>query len=473
MCAWFSTGFHHADEHFQILEFCNYKMGFTYASDLPWEFHQKVRSALLPGIAFWLARIMEWFNLYNPFTLVFLLRLFTGVANWFIVCKLCIMFSSKFKTSSGEKLFIFMSLFLWFVPYLSVRFTFENISGILLLYGIYFILRIGENTVKSAMPYIMAGLLFGVSLFIRFQIVFAIAGFTAWLILIKRIGWKYLFILIISINFGVGINILVDHWFYGEWTFTPYNYFYANIIQHKAADYGVSPWWFYFSDFIIRAIPPISLLLIFMFLTGLYKNIRDPMAWVIVPFLFAHIFINHKEIRFLFPVSFIFIYITSLGFDHFLERPFYKKIHTYFYKVSLIVCIPLLIFRTVAPAQASINYYEFLYNYIPEKQTTNFVLRNDDYFSSYCLPTDFYKRPSFREVAVEDINEMKKYLKMYQPQSAIFLSKQNNIASLGNISGYSVNLIYCYYPSWILKFDINNWEERSQIWSIYKFDKTD
>ncbi|MBK5097796.1 MAG: hypothetical protein JJE01_08435 [Gemmatimonadetes bacterium] len=36
--AYFSWGFHQFDEHFQILEFANYKLGNSPASDLPWEF---------------------------------------------------------------------------------------------------------------------------------------------------------------------------------------------------------------------------------------------------------------------------------------------------------------------------------------------------------------------------------------------------------------------------------------------------
>ena len=45
--AFFSVGYYHPDEHFQLLELCNYKLGNSPASDLAWEFNERIR----PGIA--------------------------------------------------------------------------------------------------------------------------------------------------------------------------------------------------------------------------------------------------------------------------------------------------------------------------------------------------------------------------------------------------------------------------------------
>jgi hypothetical protein len=36
--AWFSTGFYHGDEHFQIIEFACHKMGSVSQDQLAWEF---------------------------------------------------------------------------------------------------------------------------------------------------------------------------------------------------------------------------------------------------------------------------------------------------------------------------------------------------------------------------------------------------------------------------------------------------
>ena len=50
--AFFSSGYYHTDEHMQILEFANYKLGHNPASNMPNEFFSKMRSWLLPGFYF-------------------------------------------------------------------------------------------------------------------------------------------------------------------------------------------------------------------------------------------------------------------------------------------------------------------------------------------------------------------------------------------------------------------------------------
>ncbi|HSS12456.1 MAG TPA: hypothetical protein VLL04_01095, partial [Rhizomicrobium sp.] len=53
--AWFSVLFYFPDEHYQILEFMSYKLGITPASDLPWEFHARIRPWFQPLVYFLIA----------------------------------------------------------------------------------------------------------------------------------------------------------------------------------------------------------------------------------------------------------------------------------------------------------------------------------------------------------------------------------------------------------------------------------
>ena len=46
VAAWFSTGFYHGDEHYQLIEFAAYKMGTVSPEGLAWEFTARVRPAL-------------------------------------------------------------------------------------------------------------------------------------------------------------------------------------------------------------------------------------------------------------------------------------------------------------------------------------------------------------------------------------------------------------------------------------------
>ena len=57
--AWFSMGFYHGDEHFQIIEFAAYKIGIVSQDDLAWEFDARVRPAIQPFIAFLVIKFLQ------------------------------------------------------------------------------------------------------------------------------------------------------------------------------------------------------------------------------------------------------------------------------------------------------------------------------------------------------------------------------------------------------------------------------
>ncbi len=468
ICAWFSKGFYQADEHYQILEFCNYKLGHATNATLPWEFTQQMRASLLPYIAYVIAKFMQVSGFYNPFTLAFLLRLLTGIASWFVICKFCLLASKKLTSPTAEKLFILMCTLLWFIPFLSVRFTTENISGILLLYGLYLLLRNFEQPAASIRPYIVAGLVFGISFFIRFQILFALAGLAAWLVFVKKIKLKYIFILALSVLVAIGANLLLDSLFYGKMVVTPYNYYYANIVLHKAADFGVNPWWFYFPEFIVKAAPPISIVLLLMFFAGVYKNYKTNLAvWIVVPFILLHFFTPHKELRFLFPVLFLFLYCAALGVDYFMEKAWYKKAHSYVYKLCVVVSVPLLIYQTLVPPQATLYYTEYLYNNAPAKGSTLLVLKNDYDMMISGLCQGIYKPAEMETDQIDSLELLNPYILAHPVKPIFFMTKQR-INPQNFVQGYKAEMVYCFYPSWVLKFNINNWEARSPIWKIYQ-----
>ncbi len=471
LCSWFSIGFNQVDEHYQVLEFCNCKMGHSPASALPWEFHDKIRSSLLPTIAYLIGKAMTWWGIYNPFILAFLLRLIAGFSSWYIVSKLCILLAPKFKSRIGEKLFVLMALFLWFVPYLNVRFTSENISGILFLYGLYWVLKANEKSEFKLITFLCSGLILGLAFFTRFHLMFAVAGLVAWFIFIKKIELKYIFILAFSALIAVGLSVLLDYWFYGTWTFSPYNYYYANIVQHRAASFGVSPWWFYFSDFVMRAVPPLSAVLLIMFFAGIYKNLKNVFVWIIVPFVILHLLTGHKELRFFFPVVFIFIYVAALGFDTLLLNEKYQKIHKYVYVIFWIICLPLLVFITFTPAQVAVSYTKYLYDNTHTNNTPLFILRNEDY-SMVGYKANFYNSPNVKNISLDSLSQVKDYIRTNQPKMAYYLDKDGTNMD-GFFHGYKSKMVYCYYPAFVLKWDINKWQERSHIWKLYQLDKVD
>src|SRR5581483_985126 len=451
----------------QILEFCNYKLGKLPHSEMPWEFAAKARSTILPWIVYLLIKTLGLINVQSPFIIMFLVRLLTGIVAWFISCRMCLLLMPQMKTEKGEMLLVLMSMFLWFVPFLNVRFSAENISGLAFLYGTYFILKEQYKDSQKIIPWIIAGFFIGLSCFIRIQLVFALIGFAAWLLIIKKIRLKYLFTLLLGAIFSAGINYLLDSLFYGTSVFTPFNYFCANIIQHKAESFGVEPWWFFIAAGFEKMAPPLSIFLLFMFAVAIYKYPKHPLIWAALPFILFHFFIGHKEWRFLFPVAIIFIYICALGLDYMLQNKSYLKIHKYVYIVSVIVVIPILVYRTFFPAEPTINYSKYLYYNSKGNPSTLFILNNASDYTMLGNNASFYKSPTMVSVSVSKFEEITNYLALHKVDTAYYLDK-NNPPFTYNVPGYKKTKVYCIYPDWLLNHDINNWKERASLWIVYQ-----
>ena len=219
ICAWFSVGYNHPDEHFQIVEFANFKLGQSPASDLPWEYNTKIRSTIQPIIFLGIIKISHFIGIYNPFYISFFCRLMVAIWAWYITYLLSLLLLKYFTNEKSKLIFIFMSQLLWFVPYLNVRFSGENLSALLFLTALYLFLKFDDFPKNKYLIFSIIGVLFGFSFFIRFQMFFAMFGLGFWLILIKKENWKFLIMLIFSAICAIGINVCIDYWFYGEWVF--------------------------------------------------------------------------------------------------------------------------------------------------------------------------------------------------------------------------------------------------------------
>ena len=74
ICVWFSVGFHHPDEHFQLIEFANYKCGHTPLAKLPWEFPAQMRPGLQPLMVYVLLKPYYLLGFTDPYAFAMLLR---------------------------------------------------------------------------------------------------------------------------------------------------------------------------------------------------------------------------------------------------------------------------------------------------------------------------------------------------------------------------------------------------------------
>jgi phosphatidylinositol glycan class B len=462
--AYFSLGHNNHDEHFQILEFCNYKLGLSPASDLPWEFAEQLRPALQPFIAFCYAKVLYAVGAYDPFTLTFLLRLSIGIFSWWVTCRIIVQVQDEFCTEKGKLLFAYAAFFIWWGSYLTVRFSSENLSATLFLLAVSFLLQLRNGQDKKRTLYLIAiGLVLGFSLVARLQIIFAFAGLGIWLLFIQK--WKYreLFIITLSLAASVALCTLIDHWFYEKWIFTPYNYYYANIVKHVAASFGVQPWWWYFTEFFVAAVPPLSILLMILFFTGVRKRPVHVLSLSCILFIAGHCFISHKELRFMFPLALPFMFLACIGLDVLYQKYPMSKILNISINTVVAVNIGLLAYRAFAPAQDAVPCYRYIYRHINEHDNTLVSFNKDPYQLE--LRINFY-RPKGNIIVLRDTHQLDSFFVATNAKTVLFL----DYSAFPTISlpGYKLEKKYSLMPGWLLHFNFNNWAARSKIWTIYE-----
>jgi phosphatidylinositol glycan class B len=292
IAAFTSFGFHHPDEHFQILEWANYFVGNTPdGSHLPWEFASQIRPWFQPMIHAFFIKLFTVMGIYEPFSAAVFFRLAYAFANIWSLLALWNHFQKKHNLS--DKWFLILGS-MWFFPYIHVRTSSENLAGIFTCFALL-------SLVRSPSSYFKAGLLFGFAFITRNQIALGLAGLAAALLIQDRGIRKGHWILFSGFLIPVGIGTLLDRWGYGNWVFTPYRYYKINIVQNVAASFNPYPWYQYLI-WVVELLPFISIPLFYGMLRFSFKNRLNLFGWFSLSFFFLHWLITNKEYRFLFPV---------------------------------------------------------------------------------------------------------------------------------------------------------------------------
>jgi phosphatidylinositol glycan class B len=323
IAAWYNAGFLNADEHYQIIEFAQYKLGRQAASGLAWEFAATMRPALQPWIAAGAIRLAEAVGVVSPFAIAFALRLVSTLLALWVSLELCARVLRTVTSSYLKMVALSLSVFLWIVPTIHGRFSSENWGAALLAAGLCLMIDSAEawpaERTRSVALAIGTGLLWSAAFYCRFQVGAAIAGAGLWLLAIRRARLP-LVAIAVSFAVGCGLNESLDRWLYGVWTLVPYNYLVVNLVQGKAAGFGRSPWWMVPVYLLAGLIPPFSFVIVALLLAGVWYARRELLVWTVVPFVVLHAAIAHKEPRFLIPVLYFVGPLVALSVQALPDR---------------------------------------------------------------------------------------------------------------------------------------------------------
>lgn len=460
--AFFSVGYHQADEHYQILEFAQYKLGHIPATELPWEFHEKMRPALQPWIAFVSIKFLNFIKITNPFTIILIFRIITGIFLWFVISRLNKIICGKyFNDKRWCDIFCTCSYLLWFIPYISVRFSSENYSAAFLLLGLYFLLK--EKRSYWHLFYI--GALLGLSVLFRYQLAIAVFGILLWMIIKSGTTVREL----IPLSFGflilIAIGVYLDYLFYNEFVITSYNYLKLNLVEGKSRVFGVDPWWYYISHFSLFGVPPISLILMAFFLVGTVKLKNDVFTWCFIPFLLIHFILAHKEMRFFFPVSYLFIFISIYGLQEYFRKRKIKGYHRVLFKFSAGLNVIVLIYMMFRPAYENVAYCRYLYDNIDLGKRTIITTKEDNYELTSGLKTSFYTPVPCSSNFVKSEDELSIFLKSNGIDTCFYVHRHFEFK--GTIEGYDIKKVYSIYPDWIKNLKGIDWQKKLTTSCIY------
>jgi phosphatidylinositol glycan class B len=460
LLVFFSEGYYHFDEHFQVIEFAGLKFGINQASDLPWEYHSQLRSGLMPLIVFILAKGFQFLHIYNPFHLAFSLRMLSAILALYTTQKLVEFLVGDFNRSKIQKVFYLTSFFLWFAAFNKVRFSSENWSVCIFILG-------WINLSKQGIGYFKLfqnGLLLGCSFLLKFQLGFFIAGLFAWLLFMRRENILKLITLFVGLIIAVALGALIDYWLYGKWVLTCWNYLQQLLFAKYTGSFENEPWWYFFDEAFNKGVPPISIFMLLAMLYFFVYEYKNVVTWIVFPFLFIHFFIGHKEIRFLFPVIPFIPYILIKSHESAREKlKWYAQIiatkwANVIWKITVTLNIIFLVIVCFKSADSQIDLYKFVYNSY-DKPGTIYFLDNNPYHR--VLDIHFYKKENLVFQKVDSLPQL-----IAKPKEVSLFVTDKNLDQFP--TQVKLTEVYNSYPKWIYNFNYNNWLSRSRSWHVYE-----
>lgn len=315
LSAYNNSGYYHEDEHYQIIQFAEFKLGNT--QEVSWEFKERIRSTLQPVIAMGLLTTFRFIGIQDPFLMAFILRMISAVFAIYVSMRMCTAFL-KDVDKKYQGIFILLSCFLWFYPYLYIRFSSENWAGLFSMLALTY----AHEKTGSATPrhFFYLGVLMGIAILFRYQMLFFASGLILWIVFVSKAHYTNVLITCLGICVVTVAGVVLDSVFYHTFTIALYNYFDANLIRGIASHFGVSPWYQIIIYIVQGSTYPIGVAIIACFVIGIIAKPRHIVYWVTTAFLLSHAIISHKELRFLFPLAGFIPLILVFGLSEINSR---------------------------------------------------------------------------------------------------------------------------------------------------------
>jgi phosphatidylinositol glycan class B len=313
-----AIGYWHPDQHHSIIEFASYKLGITPAKYMTMmEFPNQIRQTIQVWVFMGFYKVMQFLHLDNAYTANMILRVITSLLGFTLFNYILL---RTFEHDRRLTLYILLILanFSWALPYARTQFTSENFGSLAYFSAILLYKGFGGRSV-TVWRAVLVGFVLSLAFFFRFQMGFAMIGLGIWFLFVDRASFQIIVGMLAGFLLGTALNITLDSLYYGNFVFTPYNYWETNIIDRRALSSPDSVWNYVGILAAAFAVPPLSVVLLFFMGRGLYKELKDPYSLSVISFLLIHSLVPHKEPRFLFPLIGILPVILGYGLRDYLN----------------------------------------------------------------------------------------------------------------------------------------------------------
>ena len=468
--AFFSRGCYHQDEHYQILEYAHMKLfGVPTVEHLAWEFPLMMRSGVQPLIVWCLGKGLLAARIYSPYLLIFLLQLLSGAFSLGALVVFGRAVREELGDEKQERLFLALGLFLWFLAYLHVHFSAEMLAGNLLLSLAAFTLRSLSADERHEFRWgLLSGAIAGAAFVVRYQTGFALLGYGFWLLVFRR-RWRLYAGMVPGLCCVLLLGLFSDRWFYGEWTLTPVNYLRENIFRSHMLEFGVEPWWYYFTASIAEGGVLFGLLVWAAMLRFFWKRRQHVVTWMLVPFLLVHFFLGHKEVRFFFPAFFFApLFIALLWQER--RQAISEKLRRWIVGIMLAFNSAAILF-VVVQDPADIYFYRMMDRYCADKSEVvalNLATEKNYYsWPQYVLEpriveTRFYMPRNCDNLHFDTIESLEKSARTLtaEQRQVVVLSTDPDLADKSALPLRKI--VWSPYPAWVVRHcNFNDWTRYS------------
>jgi len=469
LASYFSIGYIHYDEHFQILEFAGYKLGITPLNGLAWDYSALERPAMQPAFV---VAIMNLLGSHpDPLICAFILRIFSSLIGLGSLV-LTVFIGLQWLTSYAAKRFLILAASLiWFFPYIHSHFSAESISGSLFFIGAGCI-YLGNNKLpqqKKKNTYLLlpGGFSLGLSFVCRYQIAFMIFGLAVWCIFIAKFSFRKILFIALPLLFAISIGFILDHWFYGQWLFTELNYFKVQLIQGKAAEFGIQPWWSFFKWAGRDMILPFSIAIIAGILYSFYIFPKNILVLSLVPFIIMHIIIGHKEPRFMYPLIDAIPVLLALVFNEIQNifsrgKKYWQWVFILFWGANIVYMAA----SCLKPASNNVQPFSYIYHHYDGKSASLLAFENNPY-TDIGLTLYFYKPSDIRiydSLKTRQVDSITSKLK----GPVLLLSNNWQLDNEFTKTHPNAKLVYRSMPMWLDNFNVNNWLGKTSMYKLYE-----